>query len=294
MKLLTTIHNLNHLDALSAVADGFLVGDKRYAVRLTHSFDLNEMLDAINRIQKLNKSCFILMNQMMTDQELDDAKTYIESLPVHLIDGFIIADLGLVAIFRSLNLSHKVVYNPETLLTNTFDFNFLSNEHIYGAFVSKEITLDDIQTIGKQKAYHLFMYGHGHMSMFYSKRQILTAYTDYLTKDPIYHQDQELELQEPKRENENFPILEDFGGTHVFRGHVFQVLSDIKELSDVVDYLIIDTIFQDDDYAAKVLPLYRQMTSNESLTKELQTSYQETWTDGFLHRKTIYKGKVND
>lgn len=294
MKLITTIHNLNYLEKLSAFADGFLLGDERYAVRLTHSFDNNEMIDAIQKIHQLNKMCFILMNQMMTDLELDAAKKYIEMLPNDLIHGFIIADLGLIDVFKSLGLVHKVIYNPETLLTNYFDFNFLSNESINGAFVSKEITLEDIRIIGQNKAYSLFMYGHGHLSMFYSKRQILTAYTDYLAKDPIYHQDPLLELQEAKRDNENFPILEDFGGTHVFRGHVFQSLNDLSELDKVVDFLIVDTIFQDDDYAVKVLSLYQQRESNPIIIQELMTEYQETWTDGFLHRKTIYKGKAND
>src|SRR5690606_29295469 len=110
---------------------------------------------AIQKIHQLDKMCFILMNQMMTDQELNAAKQYIELLPVDLIHGFIIADIGLIDVFKDLGLVHKVIYNPETLLTNSFDFNFLANESIYGAFVSKEITLEDIKTIGQNKAYSL-------------------------------------------------------------------------------------------------------------------------------------------
>ena len=42
------------------------------------------------------------------------------------------------------------------------------------------------------------MFGHGHQSMFYSKRPILDAYTDYLGKDRVYYKEQGLALEEEK------------------------------------------------------------------------------------------------
>ena len=71
-------------------------------------------------------------------------------------------------LMKALGLTSKFIYNPETLLTNDVDFNDLSSEQIKGAFVSKEITLEDILEIGSLKKYELFTLGHGHMSMFYS------------------------------------------------------------------------------------------------------------------------------
>jgi putative protease len=294
MKLLTTIYNLEHLHDLSQAADGFILGNEQFAVRLTKSFSIHEIHDAANIIHSLGKELFIVMNQMMTDEQLIEAKSIIESLPNDLIKGYIIADLGLIDVFKSLNLNHKVVYNPETLLTNYIDFNYLQDDHILGAFVSKEITLEDIKIIGSKKAYNLFMFGHGHQSMFYSKRPILDAYTDYLGKDRVYYKEQGLALEEEKRKSESFPILEDKGGTHVFRGVVFNSLNDIKALSSVVDYLIIDTLFKDDQYAKEVLPLYKHEQTDVASIQKIQEVYRETWNDGFLHKKTIYKGKTND
>lgn len=294
MKLLTTIYNLEHLHDLSQAADGFILGNEQFAVRLTKSFSIHEIHDAANIIHSLGKELFIVMNQMMTDEQLIEAKSFIESLPNDLIKGYIIADLGLIDVFKSLNLNHKVVYNPETLLTNYIDFNYLQDDHILGAFVSKEITLEDIKIIGSKKAYNLFMFGHGHQSMFYSKRPILDAYTDYLGKDRVYYKEQGLALEEEKRKSESFPILEDKGGTHVFRGVVFNSLNDIKALSSVVDYLIIDTLFKDDQYAKEVLPLYKHEQTDVTSIQKIQEVYRETWNDGFLHKKTIYKGKTND
>ena len=55
----------------------------------------------------------------MTDEQLIEAKSIIESLPNDLIKGYIIAHLGLIDVFKSLNLNHKVVYNQKLYLQIT-------------------------------------------------------------------------------------------------------------------------------------------------------------------------------
>ncbi len=72
------------------------------------------------------------------------------------------------------------------------------------------------------------------------------------------------------------------------------MVTDINRLSSVVDYLIIDTLFKDDQYAKEVLPLYKHEQTDVASIQKIQEVYRETWNDGFLHKKTIYKGKTND
>ncbi len=293
MHILTTIHDINNIKKLSSVADGFLLGVKRFSKTLTFDFSQN-LYDAILEIKSLKKSVFILLNKMFTDEELDDVRTFILDLPSNLIDGFITADIGLLSIFEGLNLLDKLIYNPETLLTNNFDFNYLSDQKIMGAFVSKEITLLDILEIGKHKAYKLFMFGHGHLSMFYSKRQILSAFSDHLNQPSVYHEDNNLLLKEEKRESELYPVLEDQAGTHVFRGLVMSSIDDINPLSEYVDYLIVDTLFQDDDYALNVIPMYQKKCLDEATKLIVERNYSEKWHAGFLHKKSLIKDEQND
>src|SRR5690606_35391886 len=168
MKILTTLHDINHLDDVLMHADGLLISFKNYSK--TYTLDSESHIhELLKKLKVLNKESFLRLNRLYTDKELNQIKLFLETLNLSLVTGYIISDIGLLSIFKSLNLIHKVVYNPETLLTNEVDFNFLYHDGIMGAFLSKEITLEDILSITKNKKYKAFMFGHGHMTMFYSK-----------------------------------------------------------------------------------------------------------------------------
>lgn len=289
MKILTTLHDSPRLDDVLKVTDGIIVGDARYAKALTQDFK-DDMLNIIGKAHQQQKEVFVLFNKLYTDQELLEVKDCIEKLPVDKITGFIGADIGLVSIFKALGLESKFVYNPETLLTNDEDFNDLASEGIMGAFVSKEITLEDIIEIACLKKYQLFYFGHGHMSMFYSKRQMLDTFSDYQNKPNTLHKDKSLTLKEFKRVNETYPVLEDEAGTHVFRGAVFNSFKAINELKRHVDYFVVDTLLLDDDYAIKVIPMYQKGSLDETVLE----SYKQVFHDGFLFDESTIKGERND
>jgi len=289
MKILTTLHDIKYLDQILLVADGILIGHSKYAKTLTNEFgaDTNQI---IIRAHNQQKEIFILLNRIFTDSELTQVEQYIKDLPMDLITGFIGADLGLISVLEKLNLSHKFVYNPETLLTNDVDFNDLASLNIKGAFVSKEITLEDILDIGALKKYQLFYFGHGHMSMFYSKRQMLDTFMDYQNESNTLHEDKSLRLSEAKRPDEAYPIIEDDAGTHVFRGHIFNSFKAIEKLESVVDYFIVDTLFLNDTYALDMIKMYKNKEINESVISQ----YNQTLHDGFLFDESTIKGEKND
>ena len=106
----------------------------------------------------------------------------------------------------------------------------------------------------------------------------------------MYYKEQGLALEEEK-ERVNLSILEDKGGTHVFRGVVFNSLNDIKALSSVVDYLIIDTLFKDDQYAKEVLPLYKhEQTDVASIQKIQEVTVKPGMMDSYI-RKPFIRGR---
>jgi len=291
MKLLTTIYNLNHLESLSKHVDGFIIGNQQFGTRQTKSFDKEEILSALEQTRKLKKELFLACNQMFNDTQLESFKNWMIEFPVSLFEGIVVADLGAYRILEKMGFSDKVIYNPETLAANVYDFNFLSTFKIKGVYVAKEITLEDIIYIAKKKNYQMFMVGHGHLNMFYSKRQLIDNFMNFNLEENIYHERQDLKIIEENRLNEPFPILEDSAGTHVFRSHVFSSLQHLEELKKHVDYLVIDTLFKDDDYAAMILPMYKNSQADQLVIDQIQLKYDETWDEGFFYKKTIYKQK---
>ena len=294
MKLLSTVYQLNHLTDILAHADGVILGHASIGTRLTQSFSIQALTKAIQTVKKMNKEVFIQANRIFNDSELAVFRTVVSNLPLSSIDGIIIADLGAYGVLSHLGYADKVVYNPETLITNVYDFNYYATFGIKGVYVAKEITLEDIERIGTEKKQTLFMVGHGHLNMFYSKRQLIDTYATFQEiKDHHFHNSQHLRLIEETRPEENYPVLEDDAGTHVFRSQVFSCLDDLKTLEPIVDYLIIDTIFKDDAYAMKVLPMYQKENPDETIIVKIKQTYQESWDQGFLYKKTIYKTRGN-
>ncbi|MFA5560448.1 MAG: U32 family peptidase [Acholeplasmataceae bacterium] len=289
MKIISTIFKLDNLMSILENADGIIVGNSNFSARLTSSFSIEEINDLISKLNQLDKSIFLNVNQMFSDDQLDAVRKQFKSLNLHGLTGIVVADLGVFRILKQQGLGHKVVYNPETLLTNYYDFNFLASEHVYGAYIAKEITLADIMQILNKKSYKTFMVGHGHLNMFYSKRKLIDNFSKFIGTDNTFKNQQNLTLTEEHRQNLNYPVFEDEAGTHVFRPAVFETLSVVDQLERQLDYLVVDTIFKDDDYAVKVLKMYHNRQLDLKEKEQLEKDYHETWDDGFLYKKTIYK-----
>jgi putative protease len=289
MKILTTIYDIKNMKSLSHMSDGFIIGNEKFAARLTHSFSIEEINQAILTANQLNKEIFLQANQMLHDHLLDDFSLFLDQIDTKHVTGIIVTDVGSVMRLKSKGLADKAIYNPETLLTNKYDFNFLKKEGILGAYIAKEITLEDVLEISKHKEIKLFMVGHGHLNMFYSKRQLIHNFMDYQNLDNSYHNKQNLKIIEEQRPEEPYPILEDMAGTHVFRSQVFASLDYLDTLNKHVDYLVVDTIFKDDLYAKKILELYKHRTYDQKRIDDIKALYKENWDSGFFYKKTVYK-----
>ncbi|MFU8792466.1 MAG: peptidase U32 family protein [Acholeplasmataceae bacterium] len=287
MKLIATLFELNRIKDVLTHADGIVIGHESFGTRLTQSFEPALIVEALEQANHMGKSLFLMANQLMDDAQLEAFALFIQKLPAKEFTGIIVADIGAVMTLKMLGLGHLAIYHPETLHTNAADFNFLSQLGIKGAFVAKEILLEDIVTIGKHKAYDLFMTGHGHLNMFYSKRHLIENYTQFASIKNQYVHQQNLKVIESERPDEPYPIFEDLAGTHVFRHHVLSSHTVLEQLKPYVDYMIIDTLFKDDDYAIDILKLYRDYKDDQVQT--IQNKYQELWDTGFYHKKTIYK-----
>ena len=127
--------------------------------------------------------------------------------------------------------------------------------------------------------------------MFYSKRQLIDTFMTYQESQNPFHNLQDLKIVEENRKEDPYPILEDRAGTHVFRSQMFSSLNHLEELKKCVDYLVIDTLFKDDDYALEVLKMYHEEKEDLNIIHQLEEKYNEVWDEGFFYKKTIYQHK---
>lgn len=292
MKVVTTIHDSQSLDRLLLVSDGIVIGEHHFGTRLTYPFSADEVFAVMQKTIMHGKACYILANRILEECDLSSFSGFLNRF-APVATGIIIGDVGAFMIMKDLGFAHKAIYDPETLLVNHGDFNMLAMSGALGAFVAREITLAEIIEIARHKAYPLFMVGHGHLGMFYSRRRLVTNFQSHEHLANDLHKHRHLTIREEKRPEQDMPILEDDHGTHVFRGNVLAVIPYLDVLKTCVDVLMIDTIFKDDAYTMRVCPLYREETP-ASQAIELQKEYHEIWDDGLLFTKTTDKGPNHD
>ncbi len=282
MKLITNFYNLESVDEILKYADGVVVGLSGFSTRETNYLTLEELEVISKKLRQAQKELYLSFKPFLGGQK-DGLLTLFELIKDFYITGLIVGDIGYYSLLKDYNF--KIIYNPETVLTNSYDINLLKDYGIRGAFISKEITLTDIKEIIRLKEIPLYMTVHGYLNMFYSKRKLLRSYFDFINLKHDYNHDR-MRIKEEKREEFN-PIIEDMFGTHVYRSEVTSYLDYLDELKDL-DYFNIDGIFHNDEYIIDILKLFRN--PSKKLKEELENKYKEKWDTGFFFKKTIYKG----
>lgn len=206
-----------------------------------------------------NSQTIISLNKVFHEDELDNVYSFFKNLDDKEFFGIIFSDLAIYQIAKEYNLTNKLIYDPNTLITNYEDFNFWSSFNILGVFVSPFITLEDLKLIGKNKKLKLFYQGYGNLNMFYSHRPLITNFLDFNKTEPNKFVNKILFLNEETR-NEYYPIIETNNEIIIYTPYCFSCLDNLNEIEEIVDYLYID----------------------ESIC------YGDI-SDGFLNKKTIYR-----
>ncbi len=284
MKHLITIHNLNNAKKLLKKADGLVVGLKGFSTRETSLLNIEELEEISLLTQDLNKELYISFKPFLFNENADSLLSLFSLIKDFYITGIIVGDIGYYYLLKDFNID--IIYNPEPLLTNVEDFNAFFEVGVKGAFVAKEININDVIEIGKHKKGKMFLNAHGYLNMFYSKRNLLKSYFKEVDIPYDYLNKTSLKIIEKSRLG-SFPIIEDEFGTHIFRSDISSVINHLDDLKDV-DYFLIDTLFKSDKYGIDILKLFKD-GYDEKEVNLIKEKYNEKWDDGFLNLKTIYK-----
>ncbi|MDL2292908.1 hypothetical protein LJC17_04920, partial [Acholeplasma sp. OttesenSCG-928-E16] len=175
----------------------------------------------------------------------------------------------------------KAIYDPGILNTNIDDFNSLSHLLIKGASVSGQITITEIEEILKSKKYQAFYTGFGYLPMFKTRRKLISNYQE-ISKTKV---DKEIKVFEETRKEDFLYVKEDNYGTSLYRSNILLIDKYINRLKQL-DYLLLESIFLDDEIMVDALKLYKGIIS-ATFFKEKYSSY--TFDDGFFNKELIYK-----
>lgn len=254
---------------------------------------INEnLITDIGLINKAGKSIYLLINKMIHERNLDSLGDLLEIAKKHQVEGIVVGDMTVAIMAEKYGLKDRVIYQPGTFNTHSYDSNYFTNLGIKGITLSKEITLEEMKIIADDKKLEFSLIGHGFIDMFYSRRKLLT---NYLIFKGIKHGDiknnHSFRLKEEERINSSYPIIEDKFGTHIFRDKAQISFNEISILEEFIDDLFIERLFLGDEEYYLAIKAYK----NKEHQEKFLSKYENKYSTGFYYQYTEkLKGDLNE
>lgn len=280
-----------------AGANSVVISTPFFSVRGAGYFEREALPCVKKQCESLGLAMLVMVNRFFTEEELPKLIEFLKELKTLQVDGIYYGDECVLYEAKKLNMVDKLIYNPDTLITNHADVQFYLDEGISMVSISKEITKDEICEIAHQVQGNIEIIIHGRVNMMHSKRNLISNYLEFIHQPQDIKGKRSLYIMEETRED-HMPIMEDEFGTHVFSGYTLASFMEIKDFVDAgICHMRIDGIFHDIDYVCEALRLYHDIL-NGSDAKEIDEMYHEKYkedhvTSGFYYTKTS-KVKVGE
>lgn len=259
-------------------ADGFVLPLKDFSVDYRNYYTLDEIKDIIN---STDKKIFVVINKMMENDDIEKLRNILLQIDLLSISGVFFYDLSILELSKELGIKTNLVWNNTHMVTNYYTCNYYYNEGVKYAYLSNEITLDDVLEIkNKSEIIPIFMLL-GYPIVSFSKRKLVSN-SNY--KDEIV-------INEEKSKQKYF-VFEDNNGTTFKYSKVRNNSICLKRLIDE-DFPYVYLVEDDIDHEKFIngLELTSKLINSEIDEKKYITNMKELFggDTGFLYRKTIYK-----
>ncbi len=282
MKLCASIYNLKNLNKLINVIDCAILNSKEYSL----IYDDLDLQVAYNLCLNNNIMPIIAVNKMLYEDDLDK----IDDLFNKYKNAYFLAtDLAVYKIALKYNMVNKVIYDPETMITNYLDLNEYYSFGFNACSMSLEIPINDVIDSIKKTNAKVFMQIFGHRRMFYSKRHLLSLYEK---KANIKIKTNNLYIKEINR-NEFFPIIENNNGTTIYRDYLISYIDNINDLN--LEYGYLESLYLDDNKFVNVCKIYKDYLENVISLENAKNKINELFfniKDGFKYQDSIYQKEL--
>lgn len=284
MKITASIYNLKQLNKLIGYIDAAVI----YSKEVSLYYEDIDLAKAINLCVNNNIIPIIAINKMLYPNDLEFIKEFINKYKDTA--KFLATDIAVYNIAKNLNSVNKIIYDPQTMITNYLDLLEYMNLGFDSVSMSLEIPLNDlINSINKTNSkvfYQIF----GHRLMFYSKRKLISLYEE---KADIKSSKKHLYLRESTRDD-YFPVIENENGTIIYRSYLVSLLDNLNELANL-EYGYLESIYLDDFVYVNVVKLISSFNNNEINMNELLNKLSElnlNINDGFKYQDSVYQKEL--
>lgn len=266
-KIATIVNSVDEALKIKDYTDAYLLPLNNFSINYFHTFTIKQ----INKVKKLNKEIFIILNKNIHNDELDNLKETLLEIENLNIEAIIFYDIALVNLKKKLNLKTKLVWHQEHLVTNYGAINYWYEKGVDSAYLSSEITKREMDEIRENTKAKLFVNIFGIIPMFTSKRHLINNYLDTFN---LKSDNKNMTIY---KEGKFYKLNDSDLGTTVYTDYILNMT---KEDLHKFDYVVFNSNLISDEKFKEVLEKYKEGKSNKFK--------EET---GFLYKETIYKVK---
>ena len=288
MKLLVSLNNKKVDDYLN-YTNSFILGLKDFSINYLE-FDLNEIKELLNNYKDIE--LFISLNGNYFNKDLKDLEKNIIELSKLPIKGIMFYDLAVLEIVKRNNLNVNLCWHQEHMVNNYNTCNYYLDKGCNYAYLTSDITTDEIMEISEKSKINLISFFYGHPMISFSKRSLITNYFLFNKKK------KEKDVYTiTSKDSDGYLILENNHGTEILTEKVLNGIMPFSKLKDKLSYGVLDEQFTDHDTFIKILSVFCDLLNNKINSDEANDKVYDLCGSKdtmFFDIKTIYKVKNNE
>ena len=285
MRVLVGLNKKDFSDYLN-YTNSFIIGLKDFSINYLE-FSLEEIRNI--KEEYPNIELFVSLNKNMFNSDLALLEKGLIALDKLSLSGILFYDISVLSFYKKNNLTTPLVWSGEHLTTNYNTCNYYYDKGCKYAYLSSEITKDEIEEIKSKTKMKLIGFVFGYPEVSFSKRKLLTNYFLYnnLEKEKDWY-------MISSDDNNKYFIKESKIGTRILYGKVMNGIKPFDELRNTLDYALLNEELMDHEMFMRGLSVYKDLLDNK-INEEVAFNKIYAITNStdtvFYYKKTIYKVK---
>lgn len=276
MKILTEIKNITRLEDYKS-CDSIIVNTK-YSISPNPIYENEDLLKIYEWTKSNNKQLIFRIDKLFMEDEVNEVYGFLDFVINRYPDCyFIYNDMAIFYYFKKINKLNSLYYYAQTYLCNRDDLQYFTSLGI-NVLMSNELTLEDLYI---NEGNNVGVLAYGYFNIFYSKRELLSLYKDYLKSLNIEIDLKKHHLYDLKEElrEDLYKIYEFEDSCVIFSSFKMFLYKELNELK--IDFVYISNYFIDDDENKFILDLYSDAINNGNY-KDVEI---ENTFSSFLYKK---------
>lgn len=272
VELIATAESIKQATSLiEAGVDTLYLGEDRFGLRLPHSFSREEIKKITQLAHCEQVRVCVAVNALLHNDRIGSVLDYLRFLESIDVDRITVGDPGVVHLLKQHGVQLAYVYDAQTMVTSSKVVNFWKKRGAVGAVLARELTYEELRSIGQQAEVPVEVLVYGATCIHHSKRPLVDNYFNFTKGDRSESSD--LYISEPKNADTHYSIYEDLNGTHVFATNDINLLPVLDKLllANITQWKL-DGLYSRGKDFIKMVELFaeaKNKANNDALTPEI-------------------------